>query len=184
MDDTKSMKYQPIPDSRAINDKLLNITIPSISLPNQTGNLLKLNRDDTFRLVFYFYSMTGHPKKKLPEGWSKIPGAEGCTLENSIFRDNYENLIELNALPIGISTQTIDEIRDMTDYLGIKYDVLSDFNLLCVKKLSLPTFSIGDKIFIKRISIIVENNIIKKVFYPIVSINKHIDEVLKWLKKN
>ena len=28
-----------------------------------------------------------------------------------------------------------------------------------------------------------EKNIIKKVFYPINSINKHVDEVLQWLEK-
>ncbi len=184
MDVTKSMKYQPIPETRAINDKLLDKIMPSISLPNQADNLLQLNREETFRLVFYFYSMTGHPKKKLPDGWANIPGAEGCTLENCIFRDNYENLIELNALPIGISTQTVDEIKDMTDRLRIQHDVLSDSNLICVNQLTLPTFSIGDKKYIKRISIIVEKNIIRKVFYPIVSIHKHIHEVIKWLRKN
>ena len=50
---------------------------------------MQLNRKDTFRLVIYFYSMTGNPNKKLPKNWDKIPGARGCTLENSFFRDNF-----------------------------------------------------------------------------------------------
>ena len=37
-------------------DHLIGTTIPNISLPNQDGNLLKLNRSDTFRLVFFFLS--------------------------------------------------------------------------------------------------------------------------------
>ena len=72
----------------------------------------------------------------------------------------------------------------MTTRLGIQYDVLSDSSLLLTKQLSLPTFSIENKIFVKKITIIVEKNIIKKVFYPIFSINKHIDDIIKWLKTN
>ena len=184
MDGTKLQKDQPNPSNDSACEHLQYMLLPKISLPNQQGNLLQLNRSDTFRLVIYFYSLTGHPKKKLPENWNQIPGAKGCTLENCIFRDNYENFIELNALPIGISTQTIEEIKEMTDRLGIQYDILSDSNLDCINKLSLPTFSINNRIFIKRLTIIVEKNRITKVFFPIFSINKHVNEVLKWLKEN
>ncbi len=180
MDDTKLKKDQQIPESSSEYDYLINTTFPSVSLPNQWDNLLLLNRDDTFRLVIYFYSMTGNPNKKLPNNWKE----KGCTLENCMFRDNYENLIKLNALPLGISVQNVNDIKEMTTRLGIQYDVLSDSSLLLTKQLSLPTFLIENKIFVKKITIIVEKNIIKKVFYPIFSINKHIDDIIKWLKTN
>ena len=160
MDDTKIIKDQPIPENDRSIDHLQGKILPKIALLNQNGNLLKLNRSDTFRLVIYFYSLTGHPKKKLPK------------------------FIELNSLPIGISTQNVDDIKEMTVRLGIQYDVLSDFNLECVNQLSLPTFSINNDIFIKRLTIVVEKNIIVKVFFPIFSINKHVNDVLLWLKEN
>ena len=184
MDDTKLMKDQLIPEDNNLNDQLLNKLLPPISLSNQSGNLLQLNRTDTFRLIIYFYSMTGNPDKKLPKNWNQISGAPGCTLENCNFRDNYEKLIELNAIPIGISTQSIDYIKEMTYRLGIQYDILSDSNLKFTNKLSLPTFSLENTTYIKRTTIIVEKNIIKKVFFPVVSINKHIDNILKWLREN
>ncbi len=183
MDDTKLMKDQPIDENKELQN-LLNKSLPSILLPNQSGNLLKLNREETFRLVIYFYSLTGNPNKKLPENWKSIPGAEGCTLENCNFRDNYEKLIQLNALPIGISTQTVDDIKEMTKRIGLQFDVLSDSNLICTQKLNLPTFEVNNSTFYKRFTIIVEKNIIKKVFYPVVSVNKHVDNILKWLKEN
>tara|TARA_B100000575_G_scaffold244444_1_gene208603 strand:- start:3178 stop:3726 length:549 start_codon:yes stop_codon:yes gene_type:complete len=182
MDDTKFMKDQLIHENKNLLNNLINKSMPSISLPNQEGNLLQLKRNDSFRLIIYFYSLTGNPKKKLPKNWNIIPGAKGCTLENCCFRDNYEKFIQMNALPIGISTQTIDEIKEMTNRLGIQYDILSDSNLFCARKLSLPTFSIDQRTFIRRLTIIVEKNIIKKVFYPIDSIHKHIDSIIKWLK--
>ena len=184
MDDTKTIKDQIPPINMKINEFLINKPLPSISLPNQEGNLLKLNRTDTFRLVIYFYSLTGHPDKKLPKNWSQIQGASGCTLQNCIFRDNYENFIHLNAIPIGVSTQSVDYIKEMTMRLGIQYDILSDSKLDCSNKLSLPIFMVNNETFIKRTTIIVEKNIIKKVFYPVVYINKHVDDVLKWLKEN
>ena len=111
MDGTKLMKDQQIPENERFANNLVNTSMPSIILPNQDGNFLKLDRNDTFRLVIYFYSMTGNPNKKLPSNWNQIPGASGCTLENCNFRDNYEKFIKMNALPIGISTQTIKEIK-------------------------------------------------------------------------
>ena len=182
MDDTKLTKYQLIDDKDQVIKSLLNNPLPSISLPNQDGNLLKLNRTDTFRLVIYFYSLTGNPDKKLPKNWNQIPGASGCTKENCSFRNNYENFIQLNSIPIGISTQSEEDIKEMSLRLGIQFDILSDFNELCIDKLKLPTFTLDKKTFIKRLTIIVEKNIIKKVFYPIISVNKHVDDVLEWLK--
>tara|TARA_B100001057_G_scaffold432888_1_gene461342 strand:+ start:831 stop:1385 length:555 start_codon:yes stop_codon:yes gene_type:complete len=183
MDDTKLRKDQLIPENDNTCNYLLNKSLPKISLPNQEGNLLKLYRSDTFRLVIYFYPLTGSPKKKLPNNWENIPGTSGCTLENCIFRDNYENLIQLNALPIGISTQSIEDIKEMTLRLGIQFDILSDFKQELTKVFSLPTFEVEKKVYLKSLTIIVEKNIVKKVFYPINSVNKHIQEIIKWLKK-
>ena len=184
MDVTKSLKDQQITENHGSCDHLLHKLLPDISLPNQSGNLLKLNRSDTFRKVIYFYSLTGHPEKKLPENWNKIPGANGCTLENCSFRDNYEKFIELNSIPIGISTQTVEDIHEMTNRLLIQYDVLSDSDYTLMNALSIPNFTNENKIYFKRITLIVEKNIVKKVFYPIFPPNKHINEVLEWLRKN
>ena len=95
-----------------------------------------------------------------------------------------EELIKLNALPIGISTQTIDYIKEMTDRLVIPYDVLSDSENILLNSLKMPYFEIENKIYFKRSTLIVEKNIVKKVFYPIFPPNKHINEVLQWLKEN
>ena len=48
----------PKPKDDGKSKHLLNLRIPEIELPNQDGNLLKLNRFDTFRLVVYCYPMT------------------------------------------------------------------------------------------------------------------------------
>ena len=173
-----------IPENYSDMKMLKNNNFPNISLPNQDGNLLNLDRLDTFRMVLYFYPMTGRPDKPLPDNWNNIPGAKGCTIQTCLFRDSYDEIISLNAVPIGISTQSVDDNKEMTNRLKIPYDILSDEKLELSDELNIPTFSVESKIFLKRITLIVEKKIIKKVFYPINDINKHIEEVLKWLKEN
>jgi len=165
-------------------DTLKNKNFPNISLPNQDGNLLNLHRLDTFRMVLYFYPMTGRPDRPLPDNWNNIPGAKGCTIQTCSFRDKYDEIISLNAVPIGISSQSVDDNKEMTSRLKVPYDVLSDEKLELCTELNIPTFLVDSKVFLKRITLIVEKNIIKKVFYPINDISKHIEEVLKWLKEN
>jgi peroxiredoxin len=135
-------------------------------------------------MVLYFYPMTGRPDRPLPDNWNNIPGAKGCTIQNCSFRDKYDEIITLNAVPIGISSQSVNDNKEMTSRLKIPYDVLSDDKLELSNALNIPTFSVNSKFFLKRITLIVEKKIIKKVFYPINDINKHIEEVLKWLKEN
>ena len=173
-----------IPEDDGAADHLKNNTIPNISLPNQEGNLLQLNRTDTFRMILYFFPMTGRPDRPLPYNWSSITGAKGCTIQTCTFRDNYDALISLNAIPIGISTQSINDNKEMTSRLNIPYDVLSDEKLELKNLLNLPIFLIKNKVYLKRLTIIIENNIIKKVFYPIYPVDKHIRELLKWLEEN
>ena len=173
-----------IPENEDDMNTLKNKNFPNISLPNQDGNLLNLNRLDTFRMVLYFYPMTGRPDRPLPDNWNNIPGAKGCTIQTCSFRDNYDEIISLNAVPIGISSQSIDDNKEMTSRLKVPYDVLSDEKLELSNELNIPTFSVNSKFFLKRITLIVEKKIIKKVFYPVNDINKHIEEVLKWLKEN
>ena len=173
---------KPVDDGSA--NHLKNITIPRISLPNQEGNYLCLDRSDTFRMILYFFPMTGRPDMPLPNNWNKIPGASGCTLQTCKFRDNYDELIGLNAVPIGISAQSIEHNKEMTKRLEVPFDVLSDAKLELRDVLKLPTFSIKEKIYLKRLTLIVEKKIVKKVFYPIYPVDKHIKDVLKWLEKN
>jgi len=172
------------PEDDGACNHLLNSYLPLVSLENQDGNLLKLKRKDTFRIVLYCFPMTGHPKKPLPIGWDNIPGARGCTPQTCSFRDHYDELIKLNAIPIGLSSQNVDELKEMTTRLKVPYDIVSDTNLYFTNLIKLPIFKVNEKVFIKRLTLIVDNSIIKKVFYPIFPPNLHIHDVINWLKNN
>ena len=184
MNFTNLSKKLPQPSNDGGCDHLLNTSMLDISLPTQNENLLKLNRLDTFRLVIYCFPMTGHPDRPLPDNWDIIPGARGCTSQTCSFRDNYDELIKQNALPIGLSTQSTEDLKEMTNRLNVPFDIVSDQQLIFTSGLNLPTFIIDDKKFIRRLTLIVDQSVIKHVFYPIFPPDKHIFEVLNWLKNN
>lgn len=50
--------------------------------------------------------------------------------------------------------------------------------------LRLPTFEVESMILIKRLTLIIDDGQISKVFYPIFPPNKNVDEVLEWLSRN
>ena len=177
-------KYLLIPIDDGACNHLKDKQIPVISLPNQEGNLLKLNRSDSFKLIIYCYPMTGHPGKPLPKNWNSIPGARGCTPQTCSFRDAHDDFITRNAVPIGLSTQSIPDIKEMTARLLVPYDVVSDEQLNFANQLHLPTFKIDGKVYIKRLTLIVEESIIKHFFYPVFPPDLHVKEVLQWLDSN
>ena len=149
----------PVPKDDGACKHLLNTNLPLVSLANQDGNLLKLKRNDTFRIVLYCFPMTGHPEKSLPKGWNNIPGARGCTPQTCSFRDHYDDLMKLNAIPIGLSTQSVEDLKEMTNRLKIPYDIISDANLQFANLIKLPTFKVDEKVFIKRLTLIIQSSI-------------------------
>ena len=173
-----------IPKDDGLCNHLIGKEIPNVSLISSSGDYVKLRRQESFKLIVYCYPMTGRPDEPLPENWNNIPGARGCTLQNCSIRDNYDEFIKLNAEPLGITTQSIYDIREMSKRLKISHDILSDNDLIFTKSLKLPTFSINEKIFLKRVTMIVEDYKIIKVYYPVFPPDKNTIQVLKWLKKN
>jgi peroxiredoxin len=90
----------------------------------------------------------------------------------------------LGAEVLGISTQTTKDQREMVDRLHVPFEVLSDSDLVLTRALNLPTFEINEKVFIKRLTLILRQGRIGHVFYPVFPPNAHADEVLSWLSRN
>jgi peroxiredoxin len=156
---TNLPKGLPEPIDDGLCDHLLGQTLSSI--------------EDKY-VILYFLPMMAIPGNDLPVGWNRIPGARGCTPQHIAIDYRRRDLLRYNAIAIGISSQPVD----------LSQQLISDDKLEFKKKLNLPTFSIGDKIYYKRVTLIVKDSKIVKVFYPIFPPDKHIFEIIKWLKNN
>ena len=180
---TKLPDNLPQPNDDGESNHLLGMTIPNIILTSTKGemNLCKIN---TQYLILYFFPMMSAPEKSLPSGWNDIPGARGCTPQNITINDNLDDLQKYDSWICGISTQPIDELTELSLLRKLSQPLISDSSLKFQEKLQMPTFHVENKTMYKRLTLIVKDSRIVKVFYPVFPPNKHIFEILEWFENN
>ena len=171
---------QPKDDGKA--DHLLEMMIPDITLSSTIGGI-DISKMDTQYVVLYFFPMMASSAENLPIGWNDIPGARGCTPQNIAINEHLKDFEKLGARIYGISTQSIGELEELSLQRKFSQPLISDGDLKFKEKLEIPTFCIEDKTMYKRLTLIVRNSKIIKVFYPIFPPDKHVFEILEWLKK-
>lgn len=176
-------KDLPEPEDDGACDHLPGTEVPSLSLASTSGRAVELSSLPG-KTVLYCYPMTGRPDLELPENWNDIPGARGCTPESCAFRDLHVEFRGFGARVFGISTQSTDYQRKAAERLGLQYELLSDENLEFARALGLPTFRVEGMTLIKRLTLIIREAKVEKVFYPVFPPDKHPEEVLKWLARN
>jgi peroxiredoxin len=172
---------RPIDDGAASH--LQGMSLPRLVLPATDGAAIDLAAIRG-RFVLYIYPMTGRPGVPLPEGWDAIPGARGCTPQACSFRDHHEELKSLNTGVFGLSVQTTEYQKEARDRLHLPFQLLSDSSLQLKQLLGLPTFTAGGMEVYKRLTLIVEDRLIKKVFYPVFPPGRNADDVLDWLRSD
>jgi peroxiredoxin len=172
---------RPVDDGAAAH--LEGMSLPDVALPSTSGSPVRL-ASLAGRFVLYIYPMTGRPGVALPDGWDAIPGARGCTPQSCSFRDHFSEIQAFNAGVLGISTQTSEDQREARDRLHLPFDLLSDSSLRLKGSLRLPTFTVGRMELYKRLTLILEQGRITKVFYPVFPPDKNVHEVLAWLRAN
>ena len=171
----------PVPIDDGACDHLTGMKIPDLSLTSTKGG--EINLSSLCRLtVIYIYPMTGQPDTPLPEGWDQIPGARGCTPQSCSFRDHHEELKQLGAEVYGLSTQSTANQQEAVERLHLPFALLSDEGLKLVDKLSLPVMQVKGKTLTKRTTLVCDNGVIKKVFYPVFPPDQNANEVINYLK--
>jgi peroxiredoxin len=173
---------RPVDDGAC--DHLPGLLVPSIRLPSTAGRLVNLGTLSARRTVIYCYPRTGRPGEPLPDGWDMIPGARGCTPQSCAFRDHHLELAELGAEVYGLSTQATEYQREMAERLHLPFEVLSDARFAIVEALRLPTFEADGMRLVKRLTLIVRDQRIEHVFYPVFPPNESAAQVIDWLERH
>ena len=157
--------------------------MPTLELRATSGRMVDLSKISG-RTVVYIYPRTGRPDEEPPTGWNKIPGARGCTPQSCSFRDHKAELERLRAKIFGLSTQDSTYQLEAVERLHLPFELLSDQNLALAKALSLPTFSAAGMLLIKRVTLILKDGKVEKVFYPVFPPDKNAEDVISWLTDN
>ncbi len=129
-------------------------------------------------LVFAF-PWAGRPGEALPEpDWDAIPGARGCTAEACGFRDVHAELRALGLDVLGVSVQSPEAQAEVAARLELRYPLLSDEALELAGTLGLPTFSAGGRTLLRRLTMLVRDGRVERLWYPVFPPDRHPERVL------
>ena len=175
-------KDLPVPVDDGACNHLPGLPVPPLKLRSTQDRWIDLSAVGASRVIVYCYPRTGRPNEPLPPGWDAIPGARGCTPETCSFRDHHQDLKKLGAEVFGLSTQTTEYQQEMVARLRVPFEVLSDADLAFVHALRLPTFDVAGMTLVKRLTLVIVQGKIEKVFYPVFPPDRHAAEVIVWLQ--
>ena len=170
----------PVPENDGAADHLPGKQLPSVALESTAGSAVDLSALPGVT-VAYCFPLMGRPDSEMPQGWDEIPGARGCTPQSCAFRDHHEELRALGACVFGLSTQETEYQQEAAERLHLPFELLSDEELTFAKALRLPTFEVEGMTLIKRLTLVVEDGRIEKVFYPVFPPDENAEEVIGWL---
>lgn len=171
---------EPKDDGKA--EHLSNKVMPNLELPSTAGGTVNLGKLRGWHVLF-FYPMTGQPETPLPNGWDEIPGARGCTPQSCAFRDLSQELAKKGVSSVfGISTQSTEYQTEAANRLDLPFALLSDVDLNLTRNLHLPTFEVSGMVLIKRLTLVLHNAEVKRLFYPVFPPDQNPTEVLKFME--
>ena len=171
----------PVPEDDGACAHLTGMKMPAVTLRATDGSAVDLSALPSWT-VLYCYPRTGRPDEPSPTGWNDIPGARGCTPQTCGFRDHYQEMCELGIDAIfGVSSQDTTYQQEVVERLNLPFPLLSDAALQFAQALTLPTFQVDGMTLIKRVTLIVHDNVIEHVFYPVFPPDTNAPTVIHWL---
>jgi peroxiredoxin len=174
----------PAPVDDGATRHLIGARMAAIALPATDGRMIDLAALRG-RSIVYAYPRTGQPGIDNPPGWDLIPGARGCTPQSCSFRDHFA---ELKALGVdhlfGLSTQDPAYQREAAERLHLPFAILSDEHLALTRAMTLPTFATSGMTLLKRFTLVIDDGIVRHVFYPVFPPDRGASDVIAWLSQN
>lgn len=168
------------PEVRRIHN-LVGTSVPPLTLASRSSG----RRDpvgDAAWTVIYCYPGAYASASAYPVDWTEIPGAAGCTLEATTFRDRTPEFDARDAQIAGISTQRPEEQSAFARKARVPFLLFSDQELQFAAALRLPTFRVAGRDHLKRLTLIVGGDReIRHVLYPVSDPAGSVEQVLSLL---
>jgi peroxiredoxin len=172
----------PVPEDDGAADHLLGAAWPvGLALPSTEGTPLDLSKLAD-RAVVYVFPMMGRPGAPLPDGWNELPGARGCTVQSLAYSKNLADLEATGLAAYGMSGQPLEELEEAKKRLGLQQTLLSDSEGAARQALRLPTFSVQDAAYLRRMTLGLVDGVIEKVWYPVFPPGRDVDEARRWAR--
>ncbi len=164
-----------------IVDQLTGKHIPAVALRATDGTEVTLATLKG-KTVLYAYPRTSPPNEPPIEGWDQISGARGCTPQSKGFAAHHEAILQAGAERVfGLSTQDSEYQREVVTRLSLPFAILSDAGLALADTLGLPRFEAGGMTLLTRITLVIENGQVQKVFAPVSNPEENAADVAAYL---
>ncbi|HEX9843588.1 MAG TPA: peroxiredoxin [bacterium] len=172
----------PAPAADGAAAHLPGLALPALALPATDGRRVALAALPG-RTVVYAYPRTSRPDDSArPAGWDRIPGAKGCTPQSCAFRDRHTELLGQGVGAVfGLSVQDRTYQREAVQRLQLPFALLSDERGELTAALRLPTFQASGMTLLKRLTLILRDGRVERVFYPVFPPDRNAQDVLDWL---
>jgi len=139
---------------------------PDFTLPSQSGEMVSLKNFLGKRPVILFF----YPKDN----------TLGCTKEVCSFRDSYEELRNLDAEVIGISSDYVDSHKGFAEKHKLPFTLLSDEGSKVRRLYGVPN-SFG--LFPGRVTYVIdEEGVVRHDFSSQIEAEKHVEEAIQALR--
>lgn len=159
--------------------QLVGRRLPDVVLPSTLGGTVNLAQLQG-RSVVYCYPYTGRPGVADPPGWDHIPGAHGSTPQSLAYAKCYEAFRAKNMNVFGLSLQGHDWQVEFAGRANLPFALLSDADGLVSRKLMLPRFAAGDREFLARLTLGIEQGVIVYCRNPVPHPETDATDSLAW----
>lgn len=181
--DTPNWSKIPAPVDDGATRHLVGAKLASVPLRATNGSMVDLSTLPG-RTVVYAYPRTGKPGVENPPGWDMIPGARGCTPQSCSFRDHFAELKGLGVTNLfGLSAQDPAYQQEAAERLHLPFAILSDEHLALSRAMKLPTFQTSGMTLFKRFTLVIDDGVVKHVFYPVFPPDRSAADVVEWLSR-
>lgn len=165
------------PEARRVQD-LVGRRLDVAALPAADGSPTDPVGGTPWTVVYCFPGAEA-PGHAYPPGWGDIPGAPGCTLESTTYRDRHADFAAAGATVHGVSTQRPDQLAAFAEHAGLPFALLSDTDLTMATALRLPTFRAAGVDRLKRLTLVVDRaREVRAVLFPVTDPAGSVDDAL------
>jgi peroxiredoxin len=177
---TSVWPYPEPEDDSAARHLVPGLPLPDLELPATDGRSVSLAKLSG-QWVIFIYPWTGRPGLPNPPHWDDIKGAHGSTPEAEGFRDTWPAYRAHGFAVLGLSGQTTLDQQEFAARVTLPFALLSDSDGALREALRLPAFETGGTIYLKRLTLVVEDGLIARTLYPVHPPHTHAGDLLSTL---
>ena len=148
--------------------RLVGTAVPPVLLTSTDGGAVDVLAPGRWTVLYCFPGAYAPAEGAYPRDWGDIPGAGGCTLESTTYRDRAPAFAAAGADVRGVSTQRPDQLEAFARHARLPFPLLSDEDQRLAAALRLPTFRAAGQLRLKRLTLLVDpDRRVRAVQFPV-----------------